>query len=159
MARKSRNPNFDQTLEILRTHGFDVSPFAGVAGGMLVAKHGAAAVLVPARQAPVQDGSELGSSAAFYERPGAIVCGEVARLVDRGYQKFLATSHFQIPASAAALQAIHLFGEELGQLTGGISPYNESLGTTSDLYQYDRLQGREVEKPAEPAPWALTEGH
>jgi len=154
MARKSRNPNFDQTLEILRAHGFEVSPFAGVAGGMLVARHGAAAVLVPAQNGPIENGL-----AAYYERPGAFIGGEVARLVDRGYQKFLATSHFQIPATASMLQAIHLFGEELKQLTGDISLYNESLGTTSDLYQYDRLQGREEPKPAEPAPWALTEGH
>jgi len=39
MARKSRNPNFDQTLEILRDHSFDVAPFAGVSGGVLVSKH------------------------------------------------------------------------------------------------------------------------
>jgi hypothetical protein len=88
-----------------------------------------------------------------------LIGGEVARLIDRGYQKFLATSHYQFPATAAVLQAIHLFGEELSQLTGGISLYNQSLGTTSDLYQYDRLQGREAAKPMEPAPWALTEGH
>ena len=149
MARKSRNPNFDQTIENLRTHGFEVTPFAGGAGGMLVAKHGAAAVLVP-----VADGS-----AAYYERPGALICGEVARLVDRGYQKFLATAHFQLPATAATLQAIHLFGEELSQIIGGISLYNEALGTTSDLYLYDRLQGRETEKPVASAPWTLTDGH
>jgi hypothetical protein len=149
MARKSRNPNFDQMLEILRTHDFEVSPFAGVAGGMLVAKHGAAAVLIPAADGP----------AAYYERPGALIGGEVARLVDRGYQKFFATPHFQVPARAAMLQAIHLFDEELKQLTGGISLYNQSLGTTSDLYQYDRLEGREAEKPVASTPWALTEGH
>jgi hypothetical protein len=164
MARKSRNPNFDQTMEILRNHGFDVSPFAGVAGAMLVAKHCAAAILVPAENERVPNGGDPNSPppdspAAYYERPGALICGEVARLVDRGYQKFLATSQFQIPASAATLQAIHLFGEELSQLIGGISLYNESLGTTSDLYEYDRLQGREEPEPAEPAPWALTEGH
>ena len=27
MARKTRNPNFDQTLELLRAHGFDVAPY------------------------------------------------------------------------------------------------------------------------------------
>jgi hypothetical protein len=164
MARKSRNPNFDQTLEILRTHGFEVSPFAGATGGMLVAKHGAAAVLVPAKNVQLPNGGDPNSPphpspAAYYERPGALIGGEVARLVDRGYQKFLATSHFQIPATAAMLQAIHLFEEELSQLIGGISFYNESLGTTSDLYLYDRLQGREAPEPVEPAPWALTEGH
>jgi hypothetical protein len=159
MARKSRNPNFDQTLEILRSHGFDISPFAGVPGAMLVAKHGAAAILVPALHDRVQGDPAGTSPAAYYEHPGALIGGEIARLVDRGYQKFLATSHFELPATAAILQAIHLFGEELTQLTGGISLYNESLGTTSDLYQYDRLEGREAPKPVEPAPWALPESH
>jgi hypothetical protein len=159
MARKSQNPNFDQTIEILRNHGFEVTPFTGVAGGTVVAKYGAAAVLVPSPLARVKgDQPEVGS-AAYYERPGAFIGGEIARLVDRGYQKFLATSHFEIPATAAMLQAIHLFGEELKQLCGGISLYNESLGTTSDVYEYDRLQGREPAEPAATAPWALTEGH
>jgi hypothetical protein len=31
--------------------------------------------------------------------------------------------------------------------------YNESLGTTSDLYQYDRLKGREAAQPAPLRPW------
>jgi len=32
MARKSRNPNFDQAFESLRAHSFDVQPYAGCAG-------------------------------------------------------------------------------------------------------------------------------
>jgi hypothetical protein len=147
MARKSRNPNFDQTLENLRAHSFDVAPFAGVAGDVLVTKHGAGAVLAPGQSAAV----------AFRERPGALFGGEVARLLDRGYQKFLKTSTFEFPASAPQLQAIHLFSEELSQLLGTISLYNESLGTTSDLYEYDRLQGRDDAETAPLQPWE-TEG-
>ncbi len=156
MARKSRNPNFDQALEILRAHSFDVQPFAGVTGGVLVSKYGAGAVLVPAEADKDTAGS---TAAAFFERPGALVRGEVARLLDRGYQKFIKTSQFELPASALQLQAIHLFSEELSQLTGAISLYNESLGTTSDLYQYDRLKGREEPQPAPRRPWDLAEGH
>jgi hypothetical protein len=37
--------------------------------------------------------------------------------------------------------------------------YNESLGTTSDVYEYDRLRGREDEPPAPKRPWELSEGH
>ena len=48
---------------------------------------------------------------------------------------------------------------QLKQLTGSISLYNESLGTTSDLYEYDRLKGREVPQPAPVNPWELTAGH
>jgi hypothetical protein len=76
------------------------------------------------------------------EGPGLVVCGEVGRLLDRGYQKFIKTSKFELPASASELQGIHLFSEELNQLTGATSLYNESLGTTSDVYEYDRLKGR-----------------
>jgi hypothetical protein len=151
MARKSRNPNFEQIMEILRAHSFDVTPFAGVAGGVLVSKHGAAAVLVAAQQ--------KGAPAAFAVHPGALVRDEVARLLDRGYQKFIKTSQFELPASADQLQAIHLFTEELKRLTGDTSLYNESLGTTSDVYQYDRLKGREAAQPAPARPSELAAGH
>ncbi len=80
-------------------------------------------------------------------------------MLDRGYQKFIKTSQYELPASASQLQAIHAFSEELKQLIGTISLYNESLGTTSDVYRYDRLVGREG-APAGPAnSWELPEGH
>jgi hypothetical protein len=44
-------------------------------------------------------------------------------------------------------------------LVGAIDLYNESLGTTSDLYVYDRLKGREAAQPASQRPWELAEGH
>lgn len=149
MRKKSRHPNFDQTIELLRSHAFDVKPFAGVSGGMLVSKHGAAAVLAPVPDAP----------AACAVTPGALVNGEVARLLDRGYQKFIRVSQFEIPATASQLHAIHAFSEELKQLTGEISLYNESLGTTGDVYRYDRLQGREAEQPEPVEPWQPADGH
>lgn len=139
LKKKDRYPGFDETLDVLRSHGFTVAPFAAPAGSMMVSKNGVAAVLAPAPTA----------SAAFAVRPGILIKGEIARLVDRGYQKFLATAHHELPASAAQLHAIHHFGEELKDLTGGISLYNESLGTTSDLYLYDRLKGRESD-PSHP---------
>ncbi len=91
--------------------------------------------------------------------PGRWLAAEVARLLDRGYQKFVKTSQFELPATASQLQAIHLFSEELSQLTGAISLYNESLGTTSDVYQYDRLKGREGTQTAPARPWDLAGGH
>jgi hypothetical protein len=149
MARKSRNPNFDQTLETLRAHSFDVTPYAGVAGAVLVAKYGVGAVLAPGQ----------GAAVTFRERPGVVYGGEVARLLDRGYQKFLSTSQYEFPATAAQLQSIHLFSEELSQLIGEISLYNEALGTTSDVYEYDRLKGREAPEHAPVQPWAPAGGH
>lgn len=156
VSRKTRNPNFDQTLEILRTHGFSVSPFGEVAGGALVSKHGAGVVLVPRDKGAAEGES---GSAALAVPPGALVGGRVAVLLDRGYQKFVKTSQFEIPATASQLQGIHLFTEELKRLTGAISLYNQSLGTTSDLYQYDRLKGRESAQPTPARPWDLAGGH
>ena len=115
---------------------------------MLVTRHGAGAVLVAGE-----------GGAALAVSPGLMVRGEVGRLLDRGYQKFIKTSQYEIPASAAQLQAIHTFSEELKQVSGATSLYNESLGTTSDVYEYDRLQGREVESAAAGQPWELTGGH
>ena len=141
MSRKTRKPNFDQTLETLRAHSFDVAPSTEVAGGVLVTKHGAGAVLVAAadKAAPV----------AYAVHPGVLVGGRVARLLDRGHQKFIKTAQLELPATASQLHAIHRFSEELKQLTGDIDLYNESLGTTSDVYLYDRLKGREAAQPAQ----------
>jgi len=80
-------------------------------------------------------------------------------LLDRGYQKFIKTSQYEFPASASQLQAIHAFSEELKQLTGAISLYNESLGTTSDVYRYDRLMGREEAQPEPAQSSKLADGH
>jgi hypothetical protein len=151
MAQKKRKPNFDQALEALRAHAFDVQPFSAVAAGMLVAKNGIGAILAPA--------ADKNAPGVLVVSPGIMVRGEVARLVDRGYQKFFKSSQHEVPASASHLHQIHAFSEELKELTGITSLYNESLGTVSDLYLYDRLKGREV-LPSEAGQLALpAEGH
>ena len=149
VSRKALQPNFDQTLEILKVHGFEVGPYSGAGGGTLVSKNGAAAVLTTAKDAAV----------ALAVHPGMLVRGEVARLLDRGYQKFIKTSQYELPATATQLHSIHTFSAELKQLTGAVSLYNESLGTTSDEYEYDRLKGREAEEPTAARPWDVAGGH
>ena len=159
MTRKSRHPDFDQTLELLRSHSFAVTPYP--AGNTLVSKNGVGAVLAPAPKVKTGtlEAAEDGSPAVFAVGPGALIRGEVARLVDRGYQKFIKTSQYELPASASQLQAIHAFSDELKQLIGSISLYNQALGTTSDRYLYDRLQGREDEQPKATRPWELAGEH
>jgi hypothetical protein len=150
-------------MELLRAHSFDVSLYAQVAGGMLVSKYGAGAVLAPGRgDAPTSARANVAakqSAAAFAIAPGILVRGEVARLVDRGYQKFIKTSQYELPALASQLQAIHQFSEELNQMTGSISLYNEALGTTSDVYLYDRLSNRETDQPEPVRPWDVDGEH
>jgi hypothetical protein len=82
------------------------------------------------------------------------VGSEIAKLVDRGYQKFLKTSKTEVPATADHLKAIHQFTEELKEATGAPSLYNESLGTVSDAYIYDRVEDRDKPAPQRPKrPW------
>jgi hypothetical protein len=159
MKRKTPRLSFDQTLEQLRAHGFETAPFAGIAGGLLVTKYGIGAVLVSAPQSKDPDAS----SAAFATPPGVLVKGEVGQLLDRGYQKFIKSSQYEIPATAHQLQTLHTFSEELRQLTGATSLYNLALGTTSDVYRYDRLKGRAADDPEPAQPWnpsgESAEGH
>ena len=161
MAKKSNAPTLEQIQDALVAHSFRVTPAPGISGGLWVEKRGCAAVLVRGTGASAMPGIDPGSDTlvAYRERPGAVIKGEIARLLDRGYQKFLQTSKFELPATAEQLESIHRFTEELTQVTGGISLYNEALGTTSDVYEYDRVKGREALQPVPVTPWALTEGH
>ena len=155
MAGKSQTPSFEQTLNALRAHAFEVKPFPGIPNGMVVSKGGVAAALAPGQSnAPSDSASTL-----LAIKPGILMRGEIARLLDRGYQKFIKTSQYELPATASQLQAIHQFTEELNQVTGAMGLYNESLGTTSDVYLYDRLRGREAPQPPPARPWELTDGH
>ncbi len=153
MARKSKTLSFEQVLDALRARSFEVAPFKGVADGMQLSKGGVAAVVVPPGKTAESE------SAWMAVTPGVLIKGEIARLMDRGYQKFIKTSQYELPATAAQLHAIHAFTEELNQVTGAMGLYNESLGTTSDLYQYDRLRGREAPQASPARPWELSDGH
>ncbi len=155
MARKPRTLDFNEMLDALRTHSFEVAPFKGVPDGIEVSKGGVGAVLIPGKRIEKSEGE----GALMAVTPGILVRGEIARLLDRGYQKFIKTSQYELPATADQLHAIHGFTEELNQVTGAMGLYNESLGTTSDLYEYDRLRGREAPGPAPARPWELTGGH
>lgn len=139
MPRTATVPTFDEVLSRLGDEKFDVSPATGdaakIAGARRVSKYGCAAVLAPAdaKDAPVR----------LIARSGWLLGGEIARITDRGYQKFLKTSKLEIPATSDILRAIHRFDEELKEAAGAQELYNEALGTTSDRYVYDRLKGRE----------------
>ena len=70
------------------------------------------------------------------------MAGEISRILDRGYQKFLKTPKLEVPATADHLKALHHFTEELKEAAGATVLYNEAMGTTSDVYRYDRVKGR-----------------
>jgi Lon protease-like protein len=139
MAKKITHPSFNDVLSILGSHKFDVAPpswASKIPGAMRVGKYGCAAEIAP-------EPSSGDGTALITARPGYVLGGEIARILDRGYQKFLKTSRMEVPATADHLRAIHSFSEELKQAVGAMELYNQALGTTSDTYVYDRLKGRE----------------
>jgi hypothetical protein len=89
----------------------------------------------------------------IFAYPGYLIGSEISKLVNKGYQQFLKTSKNEVPASADQLKALQMFSEELKQALGLPSLYNESLGTVSEAYQYDRVENRDkplVDRPKRP---------
>jgi hypothetical protein len=140
MPKLVKQKSFDDVLSILGSERFDVAPAADdanhAAGARRVSKYGCGAEIAP--------GPDKGAATRITAKPGWVLGGEIARLVDRGYQKFLKTSKLEIPATADHLRSIHKFSDELKEYVGQMVLYNESLGTVSDRYVYDRLKGREA---------------
>ena len=144
MATKVESVTYDQALAWLRDHQFDVLDAPGVSNRVFLKKYGVSAAI----QRDDEGGIRL------FAKPGYLIGGEIARLVDKGSQKFLKTTKTEIPASADHLKAIHNFSEEVKEATGSISLYNESLGTVSDRYMYDRVEDRDEPTSVRPArPW------
>jgi hypothetical protein len=62
----------------------------------------------------------------------------------------LKTTKTEVPATADHLKALHEFSEELREAVGDVSLYNESLGTVSDRYVYDRVKDRDLPEAQRP---------
>ena len=137
MAKKTSLRSFNDVLSVLGSQRFDVAPAQEGAkrtpNAFQVRKYGCAAEIAAAPDGSVE----------VLARAGWLLNGEIGRLLDRGYQKFIKTSKLEIPASADHLRAIHEFSEELNEAIGATNLYNEALGTTSNVYHYDRIKGRE----------------
>lgn len=137
MAKKSPQRSFNDVLSVLGAQRFDVAPAQDgakrTANAFQVRKYGCAAEIAAASNGTPE----------ILVRPGILLNGEIARLVDRGYQKFFKTLKVEVPATADHLRSLHEFSEELKRVMGATNLYNEALGTTSDLYNYDRVKGRE----------------
>jgi hypothetical protein len=143
MLKKPRQRTWDDVLTELRRLQFDVQPVSGVANQQRIGKYGAAIVLEKAQ-------NEAGLRMVV--RPGPVINGEIAQLVDRGFQKFFRTSKTELPATADRLKSLHTFVEELKEVTGSVTLYNEALGTVSDAYLYDRVKGRDLPESQRPIP-------
>lgn len=140
--KKIEKRSYEDALSYARSHGFDVLEAPGVANRAFLKKYGCSAAIEKTK-----DGVRI------FARPGYLLGGQIAQLVDRGYQKFFKTTKLEVPATADRLKALHRFEEELTEALGSISLYNESLGTVSDRYIYDRIEDRDeavTDRPKRP---------
>ena len=137
---------FEDAVTWLKEYGFDVLEAPGTPGRVFVRKYNVSAAI----QKTGDDGIKI------FAYPGYLVGSEISKLVNKGYQQFLKTSKTEIAATADHLKALHAFSEELNEALGMPSLYNEALGTTSEVYEYDRIVDRD--KPAaerKKRPWEV----
>lgn len=146
MATKVEQRNYDDAVNWLRDHGFDLIEAPGTQSRVFLKKYNCSAAIEKNGDGRVK----------IFAYPGCLVGSEISKLVNRGYQQFLKTSKAEIAASADHLKALHQFTEELKEALLLPSLYNESLGTVSESYQYDRVVDRDKPETARPKrPWQV----
>jgi hypothetical protein len=144
MATKVEERTFEDAVQFLRDHGFDLIEAPGTQGRVFLRKYNVSAAI----QKDGDDGVKI------FAYPGYLIGGEISKLINRGYQQVLKTSKTEVAATADHLKSLQQFSEELKEALGLPSLYNESLGTVSEAYQYDRIVDRD--KPAtqrQQRPW------
>jgi hypothetical protein len=143
MATKVEQRTYDDAVNWLRDHGFDLTEAPGTQARIFLRKYNVSAAI----QKTDDDGAKI------FAYPGYLIGSEISKLVNKGYQQFLKTTKTEIPATADHLKALHQFSEEMKEALALPSLYNESLGTVSESYHYDRIKDRdkpEIERPKRP---------
>jgi hypothetical protein len=133
MSTKVEERTYEDAVQYLRDNGFDLTEAPGTPGRVFVRKYNVSAAI----QKDGDDGVKI------FAYPGYLIGGEISKLINRGYQQVLKTSKTEIAATA----------DQLKEALGLPSLYNESLGTVSEAYQYDRIVGRDkpvTERPKRP---------
>ena len=137
---RPKHLTFEDQMSAARAAGFKPESVAG--GKTRIERNGIAAVV----ESTGPDGA-----VKFVERAGVVMGKEIGTLTDEGFQKFFTTpSGKRKPAQADELKEIHNFQEDLREALGLTTLYNESLGTVSNLYLYDRVEGRDKGKHDKP---------
>ncbi len=144
MTTKVEERTYEDAVQWLRDHGFDLIEAPGTQGRTFLRKYNVSAAI----QKDGDDGVKI------FAYPGYVIGGEISKLINRGYQQVLKTSKTEVAATADHLKSLQQFSEELKEALGLPSLYNESLGTVSEAYQYDRIVDRDKPVPERPKrPW------
>jgi hypothetical protein len=136
MTTKVEQRSYEEALNWLRDHGFDLLEAPGTQGRVFLKKYCCSAAIQ-------KNGDD---NVKIFAYPGYLIGSEISKLINRGYQQFLKTAKTEVPATADHLKALQQFTEELKEGLGLPSLYNESLGTVSESYQYDRIEDRDKPK-------------
>lgn len=143
MATKVEQRSYDDAVAWLRDHGFDLIEAPGTQSRVFLKKYNCSAAIQKTEDGGVK----------IFAYPGYLIGTEISKLINRGYQQFLKTAKTEVPATADHLKALHQFAEELKEALALPSLYNESLGTVSESYHYDRIKDRDepaVDRPKRP---------
>ncbi len=128
---KPHQTTFDERINGLSQFGFTSTRESGTRAK--VTRNGCGAIV-----------EDLGSGNVKLGKAGVLVGGEIALLINGGFQMFLRTpSGKEVPALATHLKNLHNFDEDLREGLGLTSLYNLSLGTVSDDHLYDRVEDRD----------------
>ena len=134
-----REPSFAERIESLKKFGFTINLLNS--GRAQVSRDGIGAII-----------EDRAGQRPHVNKAGLIVGSEIGALANHGYQMFWQTPNAKrVPALATHLKFLHNFEEDLKEALGLPSLYNQSLGTTSDLHLYDRVEHRD--EPPSPKPW------
>jgi hypothetical protein len=129
---QAKELTMENRLDQVRRAGFTVEAQPS-SRRVRISRNGCAALL------ELQDGAPC-----VVERVGIVMGSEIGALADGGFQKFFLTpTGKRKPALASDLRGLHDFHEDLREALGEISLYNESLGTVSTFYLYDRVKDRD----------------
>jgi sugar phosphate isomerase/epimerase len=144
MGQQIATRTYEDALAWLKDHGFDILEAPGVQNRVFIKKNNCSAAI----QATDDGGVKI------FAYPGFLIGGEISKLINKGYQQFLKTTKTEVAATADHLKTLHQFTEELKEALGATSLYNESLGTVSEEYDYDRVKDRTEPTPDRPKrPW------
>lgn len=133
MGTQVEHRTYEDALNWLREHGFELIEAPGTQARVFLKKYSVSAAIQ-------KEGDE---GVKIFAYPGYLIGGEISKLVNKGYQQVLRTAKTEVAATADHLKALQQFTEELKEGLGLPSLYNESLGTVSESYHYDRIEERD----------------
>jgi hypothetical protein len=138
--QRPKVPTFQERVDLLKGAGFALQNLPD--GRVKVTKHGVGAII-----------GDEGKNQPEIEKAGVLLGGEIATLLNGGYQMFLETpSGKRFPAQADQLKSLHQFEDDVKDALDLTNLYNTSLGTTTPKHMYDRVFQRDSGQ--QPKPWA-----